>query len=66
MWASRHAAAVRERIARIEAGEEQGGSFDPVTDAEVRDILIAAGMTDSDIRHIRDEHEVYRVLAGDD
>jgi hypothetical protein len=53
-----------ERVAAIERGEDVPGGLsrplDPIA------ILKSAGMTDADIRYIRDEAEVYRLLAGDD
>ncbi len=49
--AAEHAAKARDRIARIERGQNEGGLGKPMTDGDLVRILRAAGITASDIRH---------------
>jgi len=53
-----------DQVAAIERGEDVPGGLGKPPDLTV--ILKAAGLTDADIRDTCDEHEVYRLLAGDD
>jgi hypothetical protein len=59
------AAEARERIAKIEAGEDvPGGLGRPLSNAEMIAILKAAGLTDADIRNIRFQHDLITAIGA--
>jgi hypothetical protein len=61
---AQRAAEARERIERIEAGDEVPGGFGkPLSDAEMIAIFKAAGLTTADIRHIRLQHELVELIG---
>jgi hypothetical protein len=62
---AQRATEARERIERIEAGDEVPGGFGkPIGDAEMMSILKAAGLTAADIRHIRLQHELIELIGS--
>jgi hypothetical protein len=59
------AAEARERIAKIEAGEDvPGGLGRPPSIADMTSILKAAGLTDADIRNIRFEQDLIAAIGA--
>jgi hypothetical protein len=66
--AAEHAAKARDRVARIERGEDvQGGLGEPpLTYQRMRRILRDTGMTNSDIDHAELLHEVAKAMGDDE
>jgi hypothetical protein len=55
----------RERIAKIEAGEDvPGGLGRPLSNADMIAILKTAGLTNAEIRHIRLQHDFIEVIGA--
>jgi hypothetical protein len=58
------AAEARERMAKIEAGEEvAGGLGQPLSNAAMIAILKAAGLTNAEIRHMRLQYDLIEVIG---
>jgi hypothetical protein len=60
-----HAEQARERIAKIEAGEDvPGGLHKPPTYRQAIAILKAAGLTNAEIAHIRVQYDLIQVISA--